>query len=1138
VGKSKTKVQKKGKKASSTSSSKILSCSFCNLTFYNRFKYSNHCGSPAHKAKVFGMSQASVEQSVVDVAVKDNKTDKEDTNTTNDVSRFAGEGNLEQDKSTDLASGNLPEEKIEQDNDKELNEDADDSDENNENQDNIDDKTDTESDNSGPEDAEVENTGEAADENKTDEMNNSEQPEDSTPLLTLHICTVCDKKYPNKYMVSKHLLTKYHKNRAAARPKAHFEMLQKYNNCIVKFSPYQCGICRFYYNSYEDFKMHVTSDHHANACKGLTGEIQCSLCKFKSHDLVAVLNHFDSEQHVTAVATVNKICILKECHVKSTCKYCGLEMRSFNRLMRHVKLKHSDGIKVLGVAKRVKGLRHCPVCPNCLKQCVSESALRRHILRHHSSERQHRCDPCNKSFVDKYTLTRHIKSEAHVALLKAKSEKDEYVEDVEGNAEQTNKSEDIIEKTVDKEKVECKSDIQSKTAGNQDSDNVNNKDDNDTNMFLSAVTGVIIDKSIQVEDESDDEGQMKEDIDDEYEPPKKKRQKHLRVKPFVKISGKKVKKKTFKCDHCDFTVSRYDDLRPHYMDQHSAQIRTCEPCDMTFLSEKAYKLHWNSSNHQKNIGATKVDDDVKLYECHVCKKKYADENYKNFHTAYQHLHATTESAAVKENGGKSITYEKYSELLKSVEPFHFGHQVTCPDCGTVIKKANLMCHLRTHTEERLFKCKICSKDFIASYTLRKHLLQHFGCTDRTCDICGKDFKKVSAFQKHMKIHREEQSSNGKTFICETCGMDFYLESQLKRHVTRHMEKKFKCPFPDCHWKFVQKGELNAHYKCHEVEKKYLCDTCGYAAHTPYHLKRHYKVHTGERKFQCEYCTYRAGNRTHLQRHMRIHIGSKPFKCPYCSYSCNTHENIRKHILETKKHQGKNMYPCKFCPFGTNSSRDFRFHLEAEHEDLIGKDFREPALTAFTGVYNRNLDPRQPEEGMKIIPLKERKQSRRKKGDMDDSLNELDSMLKLERASPNKRKGRKSEKRGGFDISIPVSLQQDFLAMESATMNVPSDMQEDKHTLVPYDNQALPLSLIVNKNTKSFAPICTIFPSNRTIRPESEGAQQFVQSQVPDMSMLYPEQQGVYYNQDEAGGLERYVTVEGKPTGTVMMPFNN
>ena len=934
---------KKG--SNKTSRNKIFICNFCNITFVNRFQYSSHCRSKGHKENVFGNRESLETESKLAEADSVNKTivepdidNEEIANQRQVISQDKDAGDTENKKDEDDKSdedGNVTDEYFDESNEKM----------------NLDDTK----------------TGISTNINETDSQEDMKYLE---VAVQLHICTVCDKKFHNKYMLARHLLTKFHHNRSLADKDSHRELITKYHKCIVRLSPFQCSICRFYFNSNEDFMKHLKGEDHKENCEDLVGELQCTLCQYKTHSREDIDQHFDSCEHNEKIEKRNRICIIKECHAGCVCKFCGLKMHSFERLQRHIKLKHADGQVVTGVQKKVIGVRNRPKCAECGLQLSSLSSLLIHMRRRHLNERPYKCEVCSKAFADKHAHKLHLKSALHNRnQLKAESD--------EANKKETNlEGKEITIKKDQDEKVGSKP---------------NPKEVDEDRKGTSEREGDDNSKSSQVqvdELEGDKDDFFKDELhlindldrsaarDKDWEPnkPVRSRRERRSRKKADPYGYSPKDKKSFKCNHCTFTVTDYDDLRPHYMKEHSAQIRICELCDTVFLSEKALKLHVLSKDHQANIelsGKTSTIAD-KYFQCDVCKKKFTDEKYCKFHTAYQHFHCTTEQEVYKQSGYKSVTREKFAGFLKMVENVDYKEALQCPECGTVIKKSNLMVHLRNHTDERPFLCKICPNTFKSNYTLRKHLLKHFGCLERECDICGKHFNKPSNYEEHMELHALQKANKEKSHICDVCGQAFYIEKQLAVHLRRHRTKDLMCDYPGCHWKFAFKHELNAHRRTHNNERKYLCDTCGFAAYEKYHLRRHEKIHKNERKFHCEYCTYKAGNKTHLKRHMRIHIGSKPFKCPYCSFACNTHENIRKHILETKKHEGLKVYPCKFCDFGTNNSKEFRGHLMSNHPKESDDGARQMPLSVFTGLFQKQEDIDKPIEGTKVLPCKERK----------------------------------------------------------------------------------------------------------------------------------------------------------------------
>ena len=49
------------------------------------------------------------------------------------------------------------------------------------------------------------------------------------------------------------------------------------------------------------------------------------------------------------------------------------------------------------------------------------------------------------------------------------------------------------------------------------------------------------------------------------------------------------------------------------------------------------------------------------------------------------------------------------------------HRYQCPLCGILTNKSNLPKHMRIHTGERPFFCKICNKDFTRTDPIYRHI---------------------------------------------------------------------------------------------------------------------------------------------------------------------------------------------------------------------------------------------------------------------------------------------------------------------------------------------------------------------------------------------------------------------------------
>lgn len=169
--------------------------------------------------------------------------------------------------------------------------------------------------------------------NNVDEKNKELIPE-------THYCLVCKKTFARKYEMARHLLTHFHKQRAMKHPKA-LEMLDKYNKYVIRLCPFQCNICQFYFNRPSDLLQHLETREHLISCNDLVGPLLCVTCKYKTHSPDDILEHIRSQPHRETVAS-HHVCIIRECHSKITCKYCGVHMHSAVRMKRHIDYRHKD----------------------------------------------------------------------------------------------------------------------------------------------------------------------------------------------------------------------------------------------------------------------------------------------------------------------------------------------------------------------------------------------------------------------------------------------------------------------------------------------------------------------------------------------------------------------------------------------------------------------------------------------------------------------------------------------------------------------------------------------------------------------------------------------------------------------------
>ena len=72
--------------------------------------------------------------------------------------------------------------------------------------------------------------------------------------------------------------------------------------------------------------------------------------------------------------------------------------------------------------------------------------------------------------------------------------------------------------------------------------------------------------------------------------------------------------------------------------------------------------------------------------------------------------------------------------------------------------SNLKRHIEVHTDNKLYQCSACDKEYSDNESLKGHACIHTGEMSYKCNQCDKAFSDKSELITHVKTHTEE-------FVC-------------------------------------------------------------------------------------------------------------------------------------------------------------------------------------------------------------------------------------------------------------------------------------------------------------------------------------------------------------------------------------
>lgn len=258
------------------------------------------------------------------------------------------------------------------------------------------------------------------------------------------------------------------------------------------------------------------------------------------------------------------------------------------------------------------------------------------------------------------------------------------------------------------------------------------------------------------------------------------------------IGNVQLNKSKYKCNECNQIFHKNISLQRHYKNVHNKNYFICSVCNLEFDSIARAKKHRNTDLHRANLNKTKKIDMKK-------KCEYCNEIFESFLKYKEHLRLNHEEYLPKcphcgavFNVAQELTVHLRTKACKFEEITKEPSAHKCDKCNFGTNTlSEYFYHQALHEEPLIihsfdnkksiiqYKCNLCQKYFPKS-SLEPHLRQHTNEKPFVCRLCNASFARKNNWKTHERNHEKKKDDKMKVkltignrpFLCSTCGANF------------------------------------------------------------------------------------------------------------------------------------------------------------------------------------------------------------------------------------------------------------------------------------------------------------------------------------------------------------------------------